>query len=320
MTTCKRFITPVLILLLCMLPKLAFPADAFTLLPVGIFPFQAKNRDLQEYAEAAGQVLFTRMVVQDRVHLVDREQMDKILNETTLNLSGMVSQENMIQVGQLTGAKIIVSGAVFEVDNVVIIVAKVIGTETSRVFGDSVKLDRGASLIEAAEQLADKVVAIINSKADQLVAPVLNRQDRLNNIAKLIDGKQKPSVSVSITERHVGRQTMDPAAETEIKLILTELGFTLFDYSDRPQSRADIIITGEGFSELATRHKDIVSVKARLEVSAKESSSGRILAVERENEVEIDLSEQFAGKKALQNAAAQIAERMIPRIVELYNL
>ena len=60
----------------------------------------------------------------------------------------------------------------------------------------------------------------------------------------------------------------------------------------------------------------IASVKARLEVKATDRVGGKVLAIDRQIAVEVDLTEQLAGKKALQNAAATIAERLLPRIVQ----
>jgi hypothetical protein len=57
-------------------------------------------------------------------------------------------------------------------------------------------------------------------------------------------------------------------------------------------------------------------VKARLEVKAIDRASGEVIAVERQTRVAVDLSEQIAAKTALQEAAADIAERLLPKLVK----
>jgi hypothetical protein len=42
----------------------------------------------------------------------------------------------------------------------------------------------------------------------------------------------------------------------------------------------------------------------------------KVIAIDRQTAVEVDLTELIAGKKALQEAAAQIAERLLPRLVK----
>jgi carbon monoxide dehydrogenase subunit G len=54
-------------------------------------------------------------------------------------------------------------------------------------------------------------------------------------------------------------------------------------------------------------------VKVRLEVKALDKN-GAVLAVDRQTDVQVGLAERVAGKQALQNAAAKIAERLLPKI------
>ena len=51
------------------------------------------------------------------------------------------------------------------------------------------------------------------------------------------------------------------------------------------------------------------------EVKAIDRATDKVIAVDRQTTVVVDLTEQIAGKKALQSAAARIAERMLPRLV-----
>jgi hypothetical protein len=123
---------------------------------------------------------------------------------------------------------------------------------------------------------------------------------------------KRPSVYIHIPERHVGQATIDPAAETELALFCTELGFKVIDPDAGEKSDADVLIVGEGFSEFATRHGNLVSVKSRLEVKGVERTTGRVLAIDRQTTVAVDLTEQIAGKSALQDAAARIGLRLLP--------
>jgi len=45
----------------------------------------------------------------------------------------------------------------------------------------------------------------------------------------------------------------------------------------------------------------------------RDKASGQLLAVDRQTSVAVDLSEQIAGKTALQQAAAELAERVMPK-------
>ena len=278
-----------------------------TVYPVAIFAFSERGSGVKGQGNQVSDLLFAGLVENPNLWLVEREEMKKMMDEAELNLSGMVNPNQAIQIGQLTGAKIIVTGSIFKVKDKTYIVAKVIGTETSRVLGKSVKGNEDLDTL--AEKLSKEVSKLITKDAGKLVAKVRTKKDLIADLKKAIGDKKKPKVYVHITEEHVGQRTVDPAAETEMQSICKEVGFAVTEN----ESDADIIIKGEGFSEFSTRRGNLISVKARLEIKAVDKE-GNIVAVDRQTNVEVGLAEQVTGKKALQNASAKIAERMLPKI------
>lgn len=98
-------------------------------------------------------------------------------------------------------------------------------------------------------------------------------------------------------------------------MILKECGFEVIDAQEGNKSQADIVITGEGISEYAARTGNLISVKARLEIKVVDRETDKVIAVDRQTRLAVDLGEQLAGKQALQNAAADIAGRLLPEIV-----
>lgn len=76
------------------------------------------------------------------------------------------------------------------------------------------------------------------------------------------------------------------------------------------------MITGEGFSEMQGRVGNLASVKACVEIKAVDRETGKVLTSDRQTAIAVDLGEQVAGKTALQDAAAQIAERLLPKLVK----
>ena len=166
------------------------------------------------------------------------------------------------------------------------------------------------------EKLSIKIDETISSKADILIAKPVKKTDRIASLKKQLATKKKPSLTIDIQEHHINRAAVDPAAETEMLFFATELGFVVYAKQTDKSSQADILIQGEGFTEFATRKGDIVGVKARLEVKAIDQKTKRVLAVDRQTEIEIDLSELIAAKKALARASAKIAEHLLVKIVD----
>jgi hypothetical protein len=168
--------------------------------------------------------------------------------------------------------------------------------------------------------LVDKLVGVITDtiaqKAGALVAPPAPAGDRVKALNAQLKKAARPTLWINITERHVGQTATDPAAQTEFTLLAQSCGFPVIDPKQGTRAMSDILVTGEGISELAARHGSLVSVKARVELKAVERRTGQVLAVDRQTAIVVDLTEQIAAKAALQEAAATLAERLLPKVVK----
>ena len=284
--------------------------------PTAIFAFEERGSGVKGYGAKASDILFASLVADPAVYLVDRVDIQKALEEQELSLSGVVTPGQATKVGQLTGAKILITGSIVESDSTLYLVAKIIGTETTRVVGESVKGRTSDELGPLVEQLGKQVAVSIKARADELVAKPVKMEDRVASLKAAMGDKKRPVVLVKVAERHVGQATIDPAAETELTWFCGETGFEVIDPASGSSKQADVLLEGEGFSEFALRRGNLVSVKARVEVKAVDRESGKIIATDRQTAVVVDLSEQIAGKAALQEAAAAIAERLLPKIVK----
>ena len=307
--------------------------------PVAVFPFVERGREVASMGGKVSDLLFAQLVANPELFLVERENLKTLLDEHELNLSGLVNPAEATKVGQLTGAKILVTGSVLQVDADLYLVAKVIGTETSRVLGASVKGKIRDPLDKLAEDLAGQISKTIGERAEQLVAKPVTHEDRLASLKDKLGKGKRPVVMVEVRERHTGQMVvlfqrpavevtvevaprpaaqiiLDPAAETELILFCKELGFEVVDPTEGSRKEADVIISGEGLSQFATRHGNLLSVKARLEVKAVDRHTGQVLAIDRQTSVAVDPAEQIAAKTALQDAAASVAERLLPKLMQ----
>jgi hypothetical protein len=281
-------------------------------LTIAVFDFESKDEAVRDLGPKVATMLNATLSAEPNLILVERAELEKVLGEQELGLSGTVSADTAAKVGNLTGAKVLVMGRVFKVDKETMIVAKVIGTETSRVYGEMVKGAAAVNIGDLSADLAKKIATTVMQKGETLVAKVVPREERIARIKKLLKADNLPSVSVKIPEQHFGAPVIDPAAETQLGLVLQECGFKLVD--DKSADKADIEITGEAFSAFGLRKGNLISCKARVEIKARKAN-GDIVAVERQTSVAVDVAEQTAAKTALQTAAAEIAERLLPKLV-----
>jgi hypothetical protein len=285
-------------------------------LPMAVFDFQATDRSLEKKGGEVATLLNARLSILPDVFLVERQEIDKILGEQEAGIAGTITADTAAKVGALVGAKVLVTGRVFEAGGKVYVVAKIMSTETGRVYGELVTAKDFATIDPAIEELAGKIAQITQKKAATFVATVETQAQRVERLKKLVEGKTLPAVYVSVVEQHLARPVIDPAVQTEMMLILREIGFPVLAVEETAGRSDFVAITGEAFSELGMRRGNLVSCRARVEITVKHSATKKLLHVDRQTDVAIDITEHIAAKNALENAALKLIDRIVPQIVK----
>lgn len=279
---------------------------------LAVFDFQSPEEGVRDIGPKVSSLINAVLSTDPRLITVERAEFEKTIGEQELGLSGTVSAESAAKVGHLTGARVLVTGRVMKAGNETLIVCKIIGTETTRVVGTTAKLAAIASLADVATGLAHTIGEIVTTNATALLATAKDPEARVARIKAGLPVGKLPVISVQIPEQHFGRPVADPAAQTELLLILQRCGFPITD--EKSGTRADYAFEGEAFSERATQKGNLVSCKARVELKLRRLANGELVAADRETSVAVDLSEHVAAKLALQTAARELADRLVPRI------
>jgi len=301
----KNFNTLAAVMSLIMVPTMISIADP---IPAAILPFADRGGGVKGEGAKVADILFAELATSDSLFLVERTDLDVALKELELNLSGAVSQQSAIQAGHLIGAKIMIMGSVIEASESLYLIAKIVGTETTRVIGARVKGSLDDDIGILTEQLAKVVEEQVSQAAKSLLPPPPQTRD-IAGILKLAFGDRKPpSVRISIPEQHVGTRVPDPAVETEIGKIFLAAGFTVLDVKD--PGKEDVTITGEALSEFALQRGNLISVRARAEIKAVDRKSGEVLVMDRATTLSVGLGEHVTAKTALQEAGILLAERV----------
>lgn len=87
--------------------------------------------------ELLDQSALTSLSANTSLTIIDRSNMEKILAEHKLSLSGLVDTNKAIEVGNLLSAEYIITGNIIPMANSVIIFARVINVESSEVLAVS---------------------------------------------------------------------------------------------------------------------------------------------------------------------------------------
>jgi len=226
-------------------------------------------------------------------------------------------------------------GRAFVVDKDIYMVAKLVGTETTIVKGVMAKGKLEGELSDVIDQLVEKLTEGLEKWANNLLPPNEKLINRITVLKEKLKGKKLPCIAVSVPEDHINRILIDPAAETEIKKVLKEVGFEIIeikgndlpqwvkDFQKDPQkslpsdiSTVDVLITGEGLSEYGTRIGGLISCTARLELNVIDLKTRKIINVDRTTKRAVDLTESIASKTALQASGNELAINFIEKIAE----
>ncbi|MAE63688.1 MAG: hypothetical protein CMJ18_05400 [Phycisphaeraceae bacterium] len=305
---------------------------------VAVLPFDANDPGNPDLGRQIAETIEAVLVGRPGLRLVDRSKLENVFRELELNLTGAVATRDAVKVGNLVGARILVTGRAFPIGDRLILIAKFIGTETSLVDAVHVKGGADADIGDLVVELAEKAGERLTRVGDRLVASDIGYSDPLPALKKKLAGATLPTVAVVVTEGHFRNRptrVIDPACETEIKRTLRHAGVKISDVRSNELTKwarrdgerksdpwprdlrdVDLVITGEAFSEFATRIGSIVSCIARAEVNVIHRKDGNIEIADRVTARAVDLSEQIAGKKALQKTGHIIAIRILRQLAK----
>lgn len=141
--------------------------------------------------EDAGRLERLRMLLPDllnrrfagatRLRVVDREKLDVILEELTLNESDLVAPETATRVGRILGAQLFVFGDYFFLDNRLTIGARIVVTETTEVLPGVEVEGRLRDLRRLADELSSELASRVKVELPEraAVAPEVNSLDVL---------------------------------------------------------------------------------------------------------------------------------------------
>jgi Curli production assembly/transport component CsgG len=280
-------------------------------LTVGVFAFDSAYKVKRHVIT---DIITANLSADPRFITVERSELTKALTEQAWGLSGNINPETAAKVGQLTGAKILVTGRLFKADKGYAIIAHIIGTETARVYTETVEDSSLSNVTQMASELSQKIAQTISDESTNLVANEGSREDRVTRIVKSVKGEKRPVISMNITERRLGEDLGNLTVETELGLILQKAGFTVVD--EKSDRKPDVEITGRALTELGAKRGSLFPCRAIIEVKVRERKTGKILVFDRQASDAVDIGEQTAAQTALETAADELAARLVPLLAQ----
>jgi TolB-like protein len=286
-------------------------------LTVAVYDFTA-DPDAASYVKNVTTLVTVNLTTETNLVLLERATLAKALQEQPLGISGMVSSDAAAKIGQITGAKVLVSGQVVKVgDNHLVLIADIIGTETGRLFAAKVE-GAADNLMALTDRLSRKIAQTIRDQTANLTAPPQETSaERLDRIIKNTTGTNRPSVSVNLNglyEKDPGKSHVSTIMEGEFGAVLLKAGFPLAD--EKSDRKPDIVISGSGHGTEGPRQGDLFSFVVVVDVKVQERRTGRILALEHLAASATGGASGAAEAAALVNAVDGICDRALPLLAQ----
>lgn len=304
---------------------------------VAVLGYEVKWVDDPSEQREIGEVLATlvsdRLSAMDEVVIVERVEIEKILAEQQLNLTGLVDEANRVRISKLLGARFLLWGRGFKVGEQIYITTKVINVETGQFKGIIVELPVKSAMADIFAKVCAELVAKLPATVKAL-SPDDGSEVSPVEMLKLRIGKAKKAWLIAADEEHHRVQpvvVIDPAIRNELEHLLSGAEQTVRSLDKKaakavidgdktmrsfdPEAKADYYVVAEGFSEFGRRLSgDLVVCVARVEMKVVDARSGNVVTAGSIDRRATDLSEHLAGKQALRKATRQLFLDLSPKI------
>lgn len=159
----RRCIVPIVpvIILLCVLEHATVATAEFEKTKIAVLDFQLQGSgyETEDMGKIVAEWLVTALVKEGRFDVIERRLLEKILQEHKLAMTGVVNESSATKLGKLLGVKVIISGSVLKLNNIIEVNARIIDVESASIMAaESVKSDAALQLEELITQMADIII------------------------------------------------------------------------------------------------------------------------------------------------------------------
>jgi hypothetical protein len=281
-------------------------------LTVAVYDFKSQN-DAAGYGRKIAALVTSDLAAETNMVMLQRVELTSALNEQAFGISGLLSSDAAARIGQITGAKVLVSGELMVTEqNHLVVLANIIGMETGRLY--AAKAEGGPdTLFEIASSLSSKITQIIAEQLTNLIAaPVESAGARMERIVKSVTGPHRPSVSVNILWTQ--GQGHCATAEVELGAILLKAGFPVVD--GESERKAEVEIKGVADRSEGPGRGQLFSYRTVIQLKAENRRTGDFIAMDREESIATEATRMGAEQSALVQAADALAERVLPLLAK----
>ena len=127
---------------------------------VAIVEFEAKNCD-QGIADAVGEILRTEIIDTGKFRVIERAQLERVIEEQSLQVSGLIDSSTAVEFGKLVGAEYVAVGSVTGLGGTFTVSVRYINVETAEAaLGKTETVNNEDELPEVCRRLAAELTGL----------------------------------------------------------------------------------------------------------------------------------------------------------------
>lgn len=124
---------------------------------IAIIEFSDLDGNVTQFGQFLAEELITRLFTSKKFEVIERQLLNKVLEEHKLSLSGLVDPSSARELGRLLGVDAIVSGTITDLGTSLKINARLISTETGEVFAvAATEIEKDEKVINLLSKISEK--------------------------------------------------------------------------------------------------------------------------------------------------------------------
>jgi hypothetical protein len=260
----------------------------------------------------------------DKVTIVNRDQIKKVADEHKMALAGLVDSASAAQLGKFLSANYVIVGRASKIGQTNYLVLKIIDVGTTVQTTVSAKAAAEAGL----EALLERLKGDLAPRVCELQKPVATPEDETLakvRVAAKAAGLVGKVILLDVTETHVNRPLVDPAAQMAVANRLKAIGIevivpkdpvddwkrSLLETGRYGSRKVDFLLEGEGTSAYAAEMQGMISCRARVELRLIAVPGRNVTLSDKGVAARVDLVEALAAKAALEDAGASALDAVV---------
>jgi TolB-like protein len=160
----EKYMKPIYIIIYIIIITTIYPLNAQITVAIADFKNSSDSFYLNSWEQSVPDFLKSELSRSDEILVVERRQLEAVLKEQALNMTGLVDTSAAQKVGNLLGAEYVITGTINQLNEGIRIDAKIIHISTGQVKSEKVQAPDNKYLSEMVTLLGNNIIFLFSGK------------------------------------------------------------------------------------------------------------------------------------------------------------